>query len=69
MKCSNCGGKVTVVDTVKNSDTNEIYRHRVCTVCDNTFYTIESEIKTTPEFMNRFHRYHRSFQYRINKNK
>jgi transcriptional regulator NrdR family protein len=68
MKCSNCGGKVRVTDTVKNSDTNEIYRQRVCLACCDVFYTVESTIKVTPEFINKFHRYHRCFQYRMNKN-
>lgn len=50
MKCPNCEGDVKVIDTVKNTDTNEIYRKRKCSVCGHVFFSIEFEVEQDERF-------------------
>lgn len=50
MTCPNCGGKVRVINSANNTDDNEVYRRRECTVCGSRFYTTEFLVEHTDEF-------------------
>lgn len=41
MRCPECGGKVTVSDTLHGLD-NDTYRRRKCLECGYIFHTIET---------------------------
>lgn len=57
MGCPNCNnGKVTVVDTVKNDERNEIYRIRKCNGCGYRYFTTETVTEETVSFKNTFNR-------------
>lgn len=45
MICTRCGSKIGVLNTIKNTGVNEVYRLRKCRGCGYTFYTLEYEIK------------------------
>lgn len=45
MICPKCGGKISVVQTIQNKETNETYRRKKCMFCRYLFYTIEYEIE------------------------
>ena len=63
MKCPDCGGDVKVMDSVFNTDQNEVLRKRKCKDCGHVFYTIEFEIEydtNTKETWNRYCRWSRS---------
>lgn len=59
MVCPKCNGKVTVIDTVQDTDNNEIYRKRKCCNCEYIFYTTEFEVRKTPQFKEDWGKYHR----------
>lgn len=59
MKCPKCGGKVNVMDTVHNTDLNEIYRERICEDCGHIFYTTEYEVVQNQAFEEDWAQYHR----------
>ena len=42
MVCSDCDGKLTVVDIVRDED--YVYRRKKCTVCGRLVYTREYEV-------------------------
>lgn len=50
MQCPKCNGKVIVIDSSNNTDDNETYRRRKCTVCGYKFYTSEMVVEHTDEF-------------------
>lgn len=50
MICPACGGKLEVVDTVRN--TEDVYRRRKCTACNRLVYTLESEVEPDAAFRN-----------------
>ena len=60
MVCPRCGGKIGVVDSVHNTDENEIYRKRKCKDCELIFYTTEFTIRRDEKFIREWYRYHRS---------
>ena len=60
MTCPKCEGKVTVTDSVHNSDTNETYRYKECLGCGRKFYTIEFEVDVDDKFMDEWYKHHRS---------
>ena len=60
MNCPRCGGKVGVIDSVHNTDENEIYRKRKCKDCELIFYTAEYEIRHDLSFRSEWYRFHRS---------
>ena len=60
MVCPSCGGKVGVIDSVHNTDENEIYRKRKCKDCELIFYTTEFVICRDEKFIREWYRYHRS---------
>lgn len=49
MKCSACGGKVTVTTALPGAD-NEIYRKRKCTECGRISYSTEFEVEFDDKF-------------------
>lgn len=48
MVCPDCGGKLTVVDTVRDED--DVYRRRKCAVCGRLVYTLESEVEADAKY-------------------
>jgi transcriptional regulator NrdR family protein len=55
MKCPECDGKVTVIETRNNAPLNEIYRERKCRECGCVFYTLEFEIESDNAFEKEWH--------------
>lgn len=61
MKCSKCGGKLAVKDTVHNVTDNEVYRKRVCPDCSAIIFTTEFEVETDKNYLELYNGYHRLF--------
>lgn len=59
MKCPKCEGKVRVVDSV-NTQYNEVLRKRLCTVCNETFYTCECVAYPDAQFIDEWISSHRT---------
>lgn len=59
MRCPKCEGFAKVIDNVNNSDTNEVYRKRLCIMCGYEFFTSETEIDGGQRFKNIWSLYHR----------
>lgn len=59
MICPKCGGKLMVLDNVKNVDDNEIYRRKVCNSCGNVIFTVEYEVESNEEFKKTWNKYSR----------
>lgn len=59
MYCPNCGGKLRVLDNVKNPDENEIYRKKSCTACGHVFHTVEYEVVENQKFKDEWNKYYR----------
>ena len=49
MLCPKCKSKIVTINTV-NSENNEVFRQRKCTVCGYSFFTSEFEIEDNPQF-------------------
>lgn len=49
--CQYCDGKMKVIQTLQNPETEETYRLKHCTKCGNWFYTVEFEVDASPSFM------------------
>lgn len=48
MFCISCGGKLEVVDVVRDLD--DVYRRRKCKSCGKLVFTFESEVEPTDSF-------------------
>lgn len=59
MYCPKCGGKLRVLDNVKNPDENEIYRKKSCAECEHTFFTVEYEVVENQKFKDYWNKYYR----------
>lgn len=59
MVCPKCNGKAKVIDTVQDTDNNEIYRKRKCQKCKHIIFTTEFEVRKTPQFKEDWAKYHR----------
>lgn len=51
MKCSKCGGSTKVLDS-QSDEQGSVYRKRVCTSCDCTFYTEEKYMPNAKYILN-----------------
>jgi transcriptional regulator NrdR family protein len=45
-----CGGKLRVLDNVKNPTENEIYRQKECVECGRRIFTVEYEVIVNQRF-------------------
>lgn len=63
MVCPRCGGKVRVIDSVNNTEENEIYRKRKCEYCELVFYTTECELRRDERFARDWYKHHRNRNY------
>lgn len=61
MKCSKCGGKLAVKDTVHNVTDNEVYRKRVCPDCGAIIFTTEFEVEANMDYLELYNLHHRLF--------
>lgn len=58
MNCPKCKGPITTTDTV-NTHANDIYKQKKCYKCGHVFYTVETEVEATDNFLEEWHFYHR----------
>lgn len=65
MKCPECNEKTTVLDTRRAPQ--EVYRHRKCTSCGHTFYTVEYEVEDDEKFKKEYRKYYRARVRYLNK--
>lgn len=68
MNCPKCGGKLMVLDNVKNVDDNEIYRRKVCNSCGSVIFTVEYEVESTESFKKTWNKYSRYAYSKLVKN-
>lgn len=68
MTCPKCGGKLMVLDNVKNTDENEIYRRKVCNECGDVLFTVEYEVESNEEFKKTWNKYSRYAYSKLVKN-
>ena len=43
MLCTKCKGKLRTIQTVRDIDTNDVYRQKECRECGHEMYTCEFE--------------------------
>lgn len=59
MNCPTCGGRVLVLDTACNTDTNEILRKRKCNDCECIVYTSERIVSTDESYKSTYYKHAR----------
>lgn len=64
MKCPKCGYTTKVFDNSFNEKKNELYRHRRCEYCDQTFYTVEKIMVDCDSNKEKFWKNHRSAKFK-----
>lgn len=52
MLCTKCKGKLKTIQTVRDTETNEVMRYKRCRECNHEMYTCEFEIEEE-EYENR----------------
>lgn len=59
MRCSKCGSKLHVKDTVHNLADNEVYRKRICDKCGFVIFTTEFEVEADMDYLELWYSNHR----------